>query len=163
MQPHWRQSRAYQNEWAEILKAWSMRAALKVVPPILLCWFTMTKVGAGRLAVGGWTFLTIFHYILLLFARWQQRGSLTKWCLIWKCVWSKGVSLNSSMWKKMAPIDIHQHLLYVYEDETVDVSTTRWWVVCFSSDDSNSGLPLLVQIFIQYGMQACLSLVKMHT
>jgi len=29
------------------------RAALYVMPPILLCWFTMTKVGAGRLAVGG--------------------------------------------------------------------------------------------------------------
>ena len=51
MQPHWRQSRAYQNEWAEILKAWSMRAALKVVPPILLCWPTVSKEDVGDMAV----------------------------------------------------------------------------------------------------------------
>ena len=30
-----------------------------------------------------------------------SRGALlTKWCLIWKCVWSKRVELNSSMLKK---------------------------------------------------------------
>ena len=35
-------------------------------------------------------------------AVWQMAtgGSLTEWCLIWKCVWSKGVSLNSSIWGK---------------------------------------------------------------
>ena len=35
---------------------------------------------------------------------WQQRGSLTKWCLTWKCIKSKGVSLNSFMWKKWHPL-----------------------------------------------------------
>jgi len=52
----------------------------------------------------GWTFLPISHYILLLCDRWQQRGSLTQWCLTWKCRWSKGVPLNSSMWKKWHPL-----------------------------------------------------------
>ena len=47
----------------------------------------------------------------------------------------------------MAPIAIHQHLLNIYVDPAVDVSTVRWWVVCFSSGDSNSGSPPLVQIF----------------
>jgi len=47
----------------------------------------------------GWTFPPIFHYILLPCDKWQQKGSLTK-CLTWECVWSKDVSLNSSMWKK---------------------------------------------------------------
>ena len=36
------------------------------------------------------------RYILLPCDRWQQRASLTKEHLRWKCVWSKGVSLNSS-------------------------------------------------------------------
>ena len=35
--------------------------------------------------------------------------------------------------EKMAPIDIHQHLLNIYGDQTMDVSTVRWWVVYFSS------------------------------
>ena len=30
----------------------------------------------------------------------QQSSSLrVKWCLIWKCIWSKGMELNSSRWK----------------------------------------------------------------
>lgn len=40
---------------------------------------------------------TSFHYMLWLYDRWQWRDSLTMWSLMWKHVWSKGVSLNSSM------------------------------------------------------------------
>ena len=37
--------------------------------------------------------------------------------------------------EEIAPIDIHQYLLNVCEDQTVDVNTVRWWwVVCFNSD-----------------------------
>jgi len=53
---------------------------------------------------GGWTFPPTFPYILLLYNRWQQRGSLIDWCLTWKCGWSKDVSLNSSMHKKWHPL-----------------------------------------------------------
>ena len=52
----------------------------------------------------GWTFSPVFCYILLPCDRWQQRGSLTKWHLTWKCVWNKGVSLNSSMQKTWHPL-----------------------------------------------------------
>jgi len=43
---------------------------------------------------------------LCFVAAWQMaaEGSLTKWCLTWKCGSSKGVSLNSSMWKKWHPL-----------------------------------------------------------
>ena len=34
------------------------------------------------------------------------------------------------------------------KDQGVNVSTVRVWIVCFSSDDSNSGPPLLVQIIM---------------
>ena len=52
----------------------------------------------------GWTFPTISHYMLSPCDRWQQKSSLTKWHLTWKCRWSKGVSLNSSMRKKWHPL-----------------------------------------------------------
>ena len=44
----------------------------------------------------------------------------------------------------IAPIDFHLHLLSIYGDHTVDVSTVRQWVVHFNS---NTETPLLVQIF----------------
>ena len=52
----------------------------------------------------GWTFPSIFHYSLLLCDRLQQKSSLTEWNLTWERVWSKGVSLNSSMRKKWHPL-----------------------------------------------------------
>ena len=39
--------------------------------------------------------------MLLLCDRWQQRGTLTEWHLTWKYIWSRSVSLNSAMQKKM--------------------------------------------------------------
>jgi len=54
------------------------------------CWWYGNRV---------WTFPPIFHYVLLPCDRWQQRDSQTKWHLTWKCIWSKGVSLNPFMWK----------------------------------------------------------------
>ena len=46
----------------------------------------------------------------------------------------------------MAAIDIHQCLLNVSGDQTVDVNTVRQWVVHFSTGSSDSGSPLLLQI-----------------
>ena len=68
----------------------------------------------------GWTFPTIFCYILFLCDRWQQRGCMTDWCLTWKCIWREGASLNSSTWKKTALIDIHWCLL------NVEMETKQW-------------------------------------
>jgi len=48
--------------------------------------------------------------------------------------------------EEITPTDIQQHLLNIYGDQTVDVSTVRPWVVYFSSG-SNSGSPLLVHLF----------------
>ena len=93
-----------------------------------------------------WTFQPIFYCILLPCDRWQQRSSLTKWHLTWKCEWSKDVELNFPTQKKMTPIGIHWHVLNVYENQTV--STVRQWVVCFFSGNSDSGSPPLVQIFM---------------
>ena len=39
--------------------------------------------------------------------------------------------------EKITPNGIHQHLLNIYRDQTVNVSTVRWRVVRFSSGDSD--------------------------
>ena len=38
--------------------------------------------------------------------------------------------------EKIAPTGSHRPLLNIYGEQTVDVSTVRWWVMCFSSGDS---------------------------
>ena len=55
--------------------------------------------------------------------------------------------------EKMAPIDIHQHLLNIYGDQTMDVSTVRWWVVYFSSGSSNERCER--QAMFQMVMHSC--------
>ena len=77
----------------------------------------------------GWTYLPILHGIWLLCNRGKQRGSLAEWHPTWKCTWSNGVSLSSSVGKN----GTHWHslmLVNVYRDWTVDVSTVRqWWCI----------------------------------
>ena len=95
-----------------------------------------------------WTFPPIFHSILSSCDRWQQRGSLTEWHLTWKCVRSRGVLLNSSVQKKVAPTDIHR-LPNVYGDQTVEVGTVRrWgqrqWVISSGADFYERGMQALV-------------------
>jgi len=64
--------------------------------------------------------------------------SLTKWYLRWKCVWSSGVSLISPMQKKWHPLTfIDAYWLKAHGDQPVNVSTEGWWVVHFSSANSN--------------------------
>ena len=80
-----------------------------------------------------WTFPEILHYILLPCNTWKQRDTLTEW------KWNKAKMYH---WiplhrKKMALIDIHQHLLNIYGDQTMDMRTVRQWVVHFSSTDSD--------------------------
>ena len=113
------------------------------MPPMLSCWPT-TEADSGDTAVE----IEPSHQysMLLLYDRWQQKDSATNWCLTWKHVWSKEVSMNSSIWKKMAPTDIYQCLLSASGAQTADMSTVRQRVVHFSSGNSNSGSPSPVQI-----------------
>ena len=48
--------------------------------------------------------------------------------------------------EKTVSTDVHLHLLNIYGDQTVNVSTVRQWVVRFSSGSRDSGSPPLVQI-----------------
>ena len=53
--------------------------------------------------------------------------------------------------EKIAHIDIHQCLLNIYGDQTENVSTVRWWVMCFSNGHSNvkKKFRMAMQIFIR--------------
>jgi len=123
------------------------RAALKVMSAILVCWQMTSEADVGGMAVEVAPFPPISYYMLLPCDGWRQRGSLMKQCLTWKCGWSKGMSLNSSMRKNLkssAFIDAFWMLM-----ETKQQTWAQWGSkgVCFSSGDSNSRSPLLVQIF----------------
>jgi len=54
-----------------------MRAAPKVMPPVLLCWPLASKAYASGMALGGEPFTNIPLYSLLR-DRWQKWGNLTK-------------------------------------------------------------------------------------
>ena len=83
----------------------------------------------------------------------------TGWCLTWKCIESKGVSLNSFMWeKKWHSLTFINTCSNVYGDQTVDVSTVRWWVVCFSSGENVTST---CSDFNEHSMQAFV--VKIHS
>lgn len=64
--------------------------------------------------------------------------------------------------EKIAPIVIHQCLLDIYGDQSVDVRAMRWCMVHFSSGDSNCGSPELVWIFVWHAGFYSL-LVKTHS
>ena len=115
--------------------------------------------GCWRYGSRGWTFLPIFCYILWPCGRWQQRSSLTKWCLE---VRIKKRCRNEFLHvEKMALIDIHWCLLKIFGDQIVDVSAVRQWVVCSSRGDRDvkgkphSWWPCTVGTdFYDHGMQA---------
>ena len=117
-------------------------AALKALPPILshqpICQRQMLVIWQQSL-----TFMPTLHSILLLCDRWQQRDSLSKWYLTDTLSLRGGTEFFHVETK--AHTDIPQCLLNIYGDQPVDVSTVRWWVVYFSSDDS--GPPPLIQMF----------------
>ena len=64
--------------------------------------------------------------------------------------------------EKKAPVDIYRPLLDVYEGQTVDVSSVRWWMVCFSSGNSNNGYLCWCRLLVVQHAGCCLSLVKMR-
>jgi len=123
----------------------NMWVDLKIMHPILLCCLMMWEADAGGMAV---EVKPIFHYVLLLCVRWQQRGSLTKRSMTWKCVWSKDVELNSSVKEKCYPLTfIDAYWMFL---ETKQWMWAQWgsgW--CISAVVTVTvGSPPLVQIFM---------------
>ena len=59
----------------------------KLIPSISLYFPIRSDIDGGGIA-RGWTFPSVFCYVLLPWNRWQQRGSVKEWHLTWKCEWS---------------------------------------------------------------------------
>ena len=130
-----------------------MRDAPKAVPPILLCWPTMSEVDIGCMAVE----VEPSHHLPLHSVAVQQTSAEGQSDKMRSDMEMHMVQRRVTAFlhvKKMAPMDIHRCLLNTYEDQTVDVSTVRQWGACFSSDDSDSGSPPLLQVFV-CSLQAC--------
>jgi len=67
----------------------------------------MSEVDSGDMAVEAEPSCQYSITFFLSCDRWQQRGSLTKWCLIWKHMLSKGVGIKFLYVEKKALIGIH--------------------------------------------------------
>ena len=92
-----------------------------------------------------WTFPPIFHCTLLPCDRWS-RGAVWQ-NGVWHEVWMKQRCITEFIhMDKMAPTDIHEHLLNIDGDKSMDGSTARQWLVSFYNGDSGS--PPLLQIFM---------------
>ena len=126
-----------------------MRAALKVMSPVLLCQNHHTRCRCRWDGNRGWTFPPIFHYMLLPCDRWQQRGSLTERSLTWKYIWNKDVSLNSSMGKKWYPLTFTDACWTFMETKQRMWAqwgvwnTVKWWVTSTDADICKHGTQTL--------------------
>ena len=128
-------------------------AALRVMALLLLCWPMTSEVDVGSRVHP----LLPYHQYPIMFcgrATDDSRGAAAEWCLTWKCVWSKGVSLNCSMWKN----GTRRHSSTFAEclwRPTSGWEHSEGWAACCSW--GNSGSPL-----VQISMSVVEMLVKMH-
>jgi len=100
------------------------KAALKVMPLILLFWLTPSEVDVGSMAVEA---EHSTNTLSLVVAMWQMAAEEQPNKMVsdmevhmkQKCV------LHFLHMEEMAPTDIHQCLLNICGDQTVDMSTVR--------------------------------------
>ena len=112
-----------------------MRATPKIMPPTLLRLPMTSEVGAGMIVDADPSPQYSFPFCCHMTD--GSRGA----------VWHNGVWHGRAYEakvphkflhvEKMALIDNHQCFLNIDEDQAVDVSTMRWWVVHFNSCNSN--------------------------
>jgi len=113
-----------------------MRVAPKLMPSILLCWPTTSEADVGDMAVE----VEPSHQYSVKFcccATDDSRGQSNKMVSDMEVHMKQRCVIEFFHVEKFAPNDIHRSLLNVYGDQTVDVSTVRQWVACFSSGDSD--------------------------
>ena len=109
------------------------KLAPKAMPPVLWRWSIMPEVDVSGAAVEFEHSCQYSITFLMPCDRWQQRGSLTKWCPGTEAK----VCHKSLHMEKMAPTEVHQYLLNVSRDQTVEMSTVRWWFLRFCSGNSD--------------------------
>jgi len=92
----------------------------------------------------GWTFPPISHSMPLLW---------TKWCLMWRCMWSKGVPLNSSLRKKWHPLTfVDACWMFMETKQWIRAQWGGGW--CFSAVATATVVTFSGADFYEHGMQA---------
>ena len=126
------------HHWPCILACTACHACKRATPKYNVSYFVMLshniKGGCWWYGRSGWTFPPITHnffFALLQIAADRQSGKMASDMKAEVCHWIPACR------KKFAPVNIHWCLLSIYGDQKVAVSMVRWWIVYFSSGDSN--------------------------
>jgi hypothetical protein len=113
-----------------------MRGTLKAMPPILSCCPTTLEAEARDMTVNAEP--SCLKYVSSV-AVWQiaAEEQSRKMAFDMEVRMKQRCVTEFLHAKGKAPNDIQWHLVNMYGDQTVDVSTVRRWVVCFSSGNSD--------------------------
>ena len=139
--------------WHHIMAYVGRHLAPKVRPPVLLHWLTISKVDVGGVAVEAEPSHQYFFTCCCCVTDGSRRDSLTDWYLTWKCVWSKGVELNSCTWNKL-------HSWTFIDDCRIFMKTKQWmWAQwgggwCFSA--------VVTEMWKPHSIGSCRSLWAWH-
>jgi len=106
------------------------------MPPILLCLPTTSEADVGDMAV---EVEPSRQYSVKFCCRAtdDSRGQSNKMAPGIEVCMKQRFVIEFLHVEKFALNDIHRCLLNVHRDQTVDVSTVRQWMACFSSGDSD--------------------------
>jgi len=111
------------------------RAALIVIPPNVLCWSRMSKGGVGGgTAVGA---EPSHQYSITFCCHVTDSSKRSVWHNCHLTRMKQKYRTEFFHMEKMVPIDFYSCLLNVSGDQTVDLSIAKWWVVHFSSGNSD--------------------------
>jgi len=135
------------------------------MPSVLWCWSTIFKAVVSGLAVQ----VEPSHQYPITFCCQVTDGS--RGALWHNTIWHGSACEEKCATEflhaeKMAPTDIHWHLLNVCRDQPVDlstVSTVRRWMGSFSSSNTESGSHCSCRCLWVWHAGSCSSLVKMHS
>jgi len=123
-------------------QVWCCKRAAPKITSILLCWLTTPEADVGGIAVE----VEPFHQHSATFCCCVTDGNRGA---LWQSdVWHTSVDeAKVRHWiTRCRKNGAHWHsptLLNIYGDQTVDLSTVRWWVAHFSGGDSSSGHPVV--------------------
>ena len=138
------------------------RAALKVMPPILVCCPTTSEAD-----IGGTVEVQPFDQYSITFCCPVTEGKkrqLDRMVSDVEVYMKQRCVTEFLHEEKMARTDIHQHLLNMDRDQTVDMNTVKPWVVHFNSDMKDKPCSEWPSIFsLGWHTGSCSSQVKMYS
>ena len=95
-----------------------MKTALKVTPPILLCWLVMSEADVGGMAVevASSPSIPLLMWLMVAEGKFDRMASDMEMSMKQNCI------TEFLHMEKMALIDIYQYLLSIYGDQAVSIN-----------------------------------------